>query len=525
MATVSYWIVGGGAGSGGRYSGGGGAGGVQGGVTTVSAGEYPVQVGAAGGYGEPALPGGDSSFNGITAIGGGRPAGPYACNAAGVGGGCGGGGSAGFDTSGCSTAGAWTVVAPGSGLQGYDGGAAQALSGGYMGGGGGMGGPGQPGSSSGATGGLPLYSDITGTSRPYAAGGGGGGQVGIGTRPACDYGGGGTANWTFDAQPGVVFIAYATGSLTAMGGTITTSGGQTIHRFTSNGTFSVGQAYGSCAASLEIPSLPYSNTLTGTSGASDPNPDGPCGSGPGWAPIWYRYTALAGQTSLTATIAGTGGIVSVWSGSCGALTHLGCCAASATGTVTVSVLTGVTYYFEVTNATNTARALTFSLSTGTAPTNDTCATATVISTLPYSHSEDNTTAGADSTPDGPCGSGSSYRGVWYTYTAGAGVTRLAVSVQDAATDGVVSAFSGSCGALLAMGCTATGAGELFLTVTPGDPYYFLVTSAANVAGSITISLRDATQPSTGLTILVDCGTTKQWKLHRFDAKPRTEQTA
>ena len=38
---------------------------------------------------------------------------------------------------------------------------------------------------------------------------------------------------------GIVIISYPTGLITATGGTITTSGGNTIHTFTSNGTFTV----------------------------------------------------------------------------------------------------------------------------------------------------------------------------------------------------------------------------------------------------------------------------------------------
>jgi hypothetical protein len=34
-----------------------------------------------------------------------------------------------------------------------------------------------------------------------------------------------------------VIISYVTGTMTATGGTVTTSGGNTIHTFTSSGTF------------------------------------------------------------------------------------------------------------------------------------------------------------------------------------------------------------------------------------------------------------------------------------------------
>jgi hypothetical protein len=75
------------------------------------------------------------------------------------------------------------------------------------------------------------FSSITGTSLEYGpsksnrSNDGGGG-----------YGGGNSG----DGQPGVagvVIVSYLTGSMTATGGTITTSGGNTIHTFTANGTF------------------------------------------------------------------------------------------------------------------------------------------------------------------------------------------------------------------------------------------------------------------------------------------------
>ena len=59
---------------------------------------------------------------------------------------------------------------------------------------------------------------------------------------AVSTGGGGGAN-TDGASgaggSGVVIVSYPTGSVSATGGTITTSGGNTIHTFTSNGTFTI----------------------------------------------------------------------------------------------------------------------------------------------------------------------------------------------------------------------------------------------------------------------------------------------
>src|SRR5438309_499560 len=114
--------------------------------------------------------------------------------------------------------------------------------------------------------------NITGTTTYYGGGGGGGsntfgcsgvtnngglgggGHGGFGNpttgHDSCSpaqagingLGGGGGAGY-FDPSAnggsGIVIISYHTGALTATGGTITTSGGNTIHTFTTNGTFTV----------------------------------------------------------------------------------------------------------------------------------------------------------------------------------------------------------------------------------------------------------------------------------------------
>jgi hypothetical protein len=67
-----------------------------------------------------------------------------------------------------------------------------------------------------------------GTAGAANTGGGGGGDGGSGAP------GGGAGG------SGVVILAYPTaGSVSATGGTITTSGGNTIHTFNSSGTFTV----------------------------------------------------------------------------------------------------------------------------------------------------------------------------------------------------------------------------------------------------------------------------------------------
>lgn len=263
---IQVLVVGGGGGGGGNCNscggaGGGGAGGlIYNPSFMVSVGSTAVTVAAGGTGGAKAndssgngANGNNSSFGSITAIGGGggRPQ----SGATGGSGGSGGGGSGG----GSPAPGAGGSGTEGQGNAGASGGGSSA----YRGGGGGG-----SGSSATTDGGAGTAYSITGSSIFYAGGGGGGaystntpgvggsGSGGNGANQSTNGGngypgatntgggGGGAAGSTIggvggSGAGGVVIVSYPTGSLTATGGTITTSGGNTIHKFISNGTFTV----------------------------------------------------------------------------------------------------------------------------------------------------------------------------------------------------------------------------------------------------------------------------------------------
>jgi len=247
-------VAGGGGGGGGTYhSGGGGAGGL------VYNSSYPISLstpvtitvggGGSGGVNTTrGTNGQDSVFGTITAIGGGG-GGNYSTGD-GLRGGSGGGAIYNYNIGGSSIVG-----------QGNSGGTASGSAPNYgSGGGGGAGAAGGNGTSTtGGVGGIGLAYSISGSSQ-YYAGGGGGSTYSSGTPGAGGLGGGGAgsiSNATSgtpntggggggaerngstggNGGSGVVVISYPTGSMTATGGTITTSGGNTIHTFTSSGTF------------------------------------------------------------------------------------------------------------------------------------------------------------------------------------------------------------------------------------------------------------------------------------------------
>jgi hypothetical protein len=244
--TASYLIAAGGGGAGSaatsntRGGGGGGAGGYVTGTTSLTSGTvYTVTVGAGGAgtstLGNTGSIGSNSSFTGLTtALGGGY--GASSSNTSGGAGASGGGGSIG---------GGGGSGTPG---QGNSGGGSSSSSNTAGGGGGGSGGAGQSGASfsyaTGADGGAGTASSITGSSVTYAAGGAGGGRNGdspvAATANSGNGGlGGGNPNGGAGGS-GVVILSVPTSrySGTTTGSpTITTSGSNTIIRFTGSGTY------------------------------------------------------------------------------------------------------------------------------------------------------------------------------------------------------------------------------------------------------------------------------------------------
>jgi len=260
--NASYLVVagGGGAASGasGLAGGGGGAGGYLTSTATLSTlNTYSITVGAggAGGVNASGVAGSNSVLSGtglttVTSTGGGR-GGTY-LNAGGAGG-SGGGGAYNGNAGGTATA---------SPTQGNNGGAGTTslISGGGGGGGGGASAVGTAGSGTvGGGGGAGSSSSISGSSVTYAGGGGGsgttagaggsGGGATAGTWPSgsgnagtANTGGGGGGGGNGDTGgaggSGVVIISYTSATPKFVGGTLTTSGGNQIHTFTSSGTLS-----------------------------------------------------------------------------------------------------------------------------------------------------------------------------------------------------------------------------------------------------------------------------------------------
>jgi hypothetical protein len=247
--SVNYLVVAGGGGGGFSYGGGAGAGGLLSSSATFSTGTaYTITVGAGGAGSTSGSATGTNGSNSvisnlaITAIGGGG-GGSYTVAINGASGGSGGGGAT-TGVSGSATSGQGNVGGSGASGAGGGGGGAGAVGATATAGVGGAGGAGASNSISGSA---VTYGGAGGggSNGTGGAGGAGGGGAGSGSTngfagTANTGGGGGGGAATIgnggNGGSGIVIIAYL-GSQRGTGGTVTSSGGYTIHTFTSSSTY------------------------------------------------------------------------------------------------------------------------------------------------------------------------------------------------------------------------------------------------------------------------------------------------
>jgi len=278
-ANVRVLVVGGGGGGGSDMGGGGGGGGVvYNGALSIAPGSHRVVTGSGGAGANPGVSqprgasGGNSVFDDVRGYGGGGGGSEYSTDSSPPGAGGSAGGSAGgvqlTRSVGVFGQGNGSALSPGSYYPTGGGGAGSAglanpghggagvanaiLGTSYIfgGGGGGSGYSGIGGNGgSGGGGGGAVGATTGGTGGLSAGSPGGGGTAGVQTNTpggngGANTGGGGGGGSHYNSNnkggnggSGIVVVSYPTGSMVATGGTISTSGGYTIHRFNTVGTF------------------------------------------------------------------------------------------------------------------------------------------------------------------------------------------------------------------------------------------------------------------------------------------------
>lgn len=250
-----------------------------------------------------------------------------------------------------------------------------------------------------------------------------------------------------------------------------------------------------CSTATIIPSMPFVGMPVDTTGATDSLPDPSCNSttgvGTGTSDIWYKWTNTGpgGLLSFRRTSSNSNDTVtSVWTNSTndclGTWTELACSDGDSSN-ATVSVAAGMTVFIRISMwSTTTPASGSWSLITSftTAPTNDTCETATPL-TLDVPISENSLAASNDgptntSTTDG-CSAAffsTANRTVWYTFTpAITGDYTFSLCATRPVWDNKLSVYAGTVctGTVAALACNDDSCGvaaSVTLNLTSGNIY-------------------------------------------------------
>lgn len=211
--TVGYLMVAGGGGQGYTgliLTGGGGGGGYLTNIVSINVGAYPVIIGAGGTCN---YNGSDTTWNGLTATGGGKSGESFAWNDGenGYAGGCGGGAASDY----------YYARTGGAGSQGGAGGNSQKYGSKYFSSGGGGGGGGNGYNAVAGTagqGGIGYLSSISGVATYYCGGGGGGNYLEAAGNPTYALGGLGGGGYGGKYSTSIGFVVGSSGTPNTGGG-------------------------------------------------------------------------------------------------------------------------------------------------------------------------------------------------------------------------------------------------------------------------------------------------------------------
>lgn len=181
--------------------------------------------------------------------------------------------------------------------------------------------------------------------------------------------------------------------------------------------------------------------------------------------VWYQFTTTTAGTYTVTLVSGSGirGLVEGLSGTCAALTSIGCADAGAQAATATMPLTGLaattTYYIRVDGQNAQTGTFTIAVSgpSSASGASDDCATAQNINVQSGFQSYNNTgSTGGEPVPS--CwttdGDGVADNTIWIKFTTGAlGGTHTITTDDGTGTDTHIALYSGSCGTLTEIGCS------------------------------------------------------------------------
>lgn len=202
--------------------------------------------------------------------------------------------------------------------------------------------------------------------------------------------------------------------------------------------------------------------------------------------VWYRFTATALSHTITLSAVGanfTAPRIIIYP-ACGAV-PIGC---TNTLSITQATVIGTTYYVQIANfgvnpwTTTTGANFNICVTTvGAPPGNDNCSGAVLLTSGTVCSNTAGTLLNATATAGLPaCGNAAS-PDVWYSFVAQSAypiITLNAVGANLATAQPRIQLFSGLCGTLTSLACTASPliTGNVPLTLTIGTTYYVRITT-------------------------------------------------
>ena len=205
---------------------------------------------------------------------------------------------------------------------------------------------------------------------------------------------------------------------------------------------------------------------------------------------WFLWVADRTGTVVFITYGSACGdtLLSIWSGTCGALVEVGCGEDNG-GTgglqsrISVSVTSGTTYYLKV-SATSPTAAFQYQISR----INETCAAAMPITSFPLWYDARQNADDTTNTPSCAANAAEQNGAAWFTWVSDRTATVVFTTYGSLCANTLLSIWTGTCGALVQVGCGENNGGSgllqsrVSLAVTSGTTYYFKV-SATNPANN------------------------------------------
>jgi hypothetical protein len=246
------------------------------------------------------------------------------------------------------------------------------------------------------------------------------------------------------------------------------------------------------ADATAIGSLPFTASVDNTNATVEAGESQRCGDR--FRSVWYSFTPAEDMALRLDRIGSqVGGFVEVYLGSGTSISDLTFLACAFNNPTNLHVEGGQTYYLRVDSYDPEPGVLQVNVQQITPPANDNFADATLITSLPFNDSVDNTNATAEFREPGHCSD--QVRTVWYSFTPAEDMV-LRLDVSGSQVEGAADIFFASgpdMSDLTFMGCTYSDLASNF-KVEAGKTYYLHVDSF-NQPGVLQINAQQIVPPS------------------------------